>query len=57
LGKFSDDRSAFDETLSHHKNHEGQEGFGYFGSNFVVFASFVVTFEFYFLLAALPRWF
>jgi len=55
LGKFSDDRSAFDETLSHHKNHEGQEGFGYFGSNFVVFASFVVTFEFYFLLSALPR--
>jgi hypothetical protein len=28
LRKFSDNRSAIDETLSHHEAHEGHEAFG-----------------------------
>ena len=47
--------AALDKRSSHHEDHEGHEGFGYYLIiNFVLFVSFVVKFAFPFLVAA-PR--
>jgi hypothetical protein len=53
--KFSDDHSAFDETLSHHEDHEGHEGFAF--CTFKLRALRVLRGEIciFFLVAASPR--